>query len=984
MRRQDDGRERTDDARDPSAPPRDSDAAQLTLAARLREREKELALIHDVAMRLQDDAASIADHLAWLCARLPAAWFSPELAHATVRVQHPDLGELTAGAEHGSERSVEAALAASRQFDHDGSLTLSVGYVADADGVTPTFLSEEARLLESLADVLAGWLARRTTALRSLALQRDLARLAHVRQHLGDTYASVLEGTLDDVPERVLRAALQTIPNASLGSVLVRSDDGRYRFAAVEGYDAALLQLRLPATGILFGHDLSRTEPFFVTDLPGADATLSDSAARRELARISAAAKPVESLVAPIVVDGVLLAAISLERRAADAPFPDDAATTLHAYAQGVAVVFQRHERDTHTATMVHAVTATSDAIAVVDVPRQAGVGGAGAGPRFRLANPALAHLLGVELDALERWDPLAALGMATLTRGFRALRRAIRTREPAQFDVELRGADGQLRWLDVAVTLLERDAERARVLLVLRDVTAARAQLQELERVNAELAESLSEARTLEAIDAAITSGAEQGATLARVAAEVGRRPGITHVRISVGAGDDASDAQRRMVPVAVWHAPDGDGAATTFERSLPLISREALVGRLELALTRDFTPSPRWEAFLAVVAAQVAIAIENTTMITRLQEASTAYADLAAFSGRMEELDDAEALVEEGVRTLLATFGMHGAILFERVGDTLTPLQTWGVFDDPERPALQPFAIGEGAVGQAAISGAPVYVANYRDWRHAAQQPALHDVSAVLGLPIRSDGSVERALALVSVAEAVQLRSDQVEIARAFVLRLERALERAAVQKNIEATREAAFRTLGVALEQRDFETRGHTDRVVTLAQRLGERVGLDRGALEALTWGAYLHDVGKIGIPDQVLLKPGRLSAAEMASVQRHSVLGADMIADLRFIPTETREVVRSHHERWDGQGYPDGLAGASIPYLARLFSLVDVYDALRSTRPYKPAWSRAEALSELAAQAGRQFDPALCRTFLSLLAEDHDDGLYTAAP
>ncbi|WP_407571485.1 HD-GYP domain-containing protein [Deinococcus altitudinis] len=188
--------------------------------------------------------------------------------------------------------------------------------------------------------------------------------------------------------------------------------------------------------------------------------------------------------------------------------------------------------------------------------------------------------------------------------------------------------------------------------------------------------------------------------------------------------------------------------------------------------------------------------------------------------------------------------------------------------------------------------------------------------------------------------------------------------------------SAREAALRALGLGLEYKDRETRGHTDRVTELALRVGREVGLEAGNLQALRWGGYLHDIGKLAVPDQILLKPGKLDAQEWAAMQEHVSEGERFAEVLGFLPPATCEVISGHHERWDGTGYPRGLCGEQIPFLARLFALCDVYDALTSDRPYKVAWTHSEALSEIGAQAGRHFDPHLCETFLQMFRERPD--------
>jgi HD-GYP domain-containing protein (c-di-GMP phosphodiesterase class II) len=184
-----------------------------------------------------------------------------------------------------------------------------------------------------------------------------------------------------------------------------------------------------------------------------------------------------------------------------------------------------------------------------------------------------------------------------------------------------------------------------------------------------------------------------------------------------------------------------------------------------------------------------------------------------------------------------------------------------------------------------------------------------------------------------------------------------------------NIQST-ERFLGTLSRALESRDLETAGHTERVVNLSLRLGRALGLHPATLNALRIGAYLHDIGKMAIPDTILLKPGAFTPEERFEMQRHSELGHRLAALIPGIPQAALAVVRHHHERWDGRGYPDKIQGEKIPLLARIFSVIDVYDALCHARSYKHAWNEPEALIEIKAQSGAQFDPTVVSAFLSI--------------
>jgi putative two-component system response regulator len=173
-----------------------------------------------------------------------------------------------------------------------------------------------------------------------------------------------------------------------------------------------------------------------------------------------------------------------------------------------------------------------------------------------------------------------------------------------------------------------------------------------------------------------------------------------------------------------------------------------------------------------------------------------------------------------------------------------------------------------------------------------------------------------------------------------------------------------------LGNAIEARDSGMEGHCERLSALAIRLGESAGLSREELEQIRLGAVLHDIGKIGIPDSVLLKAGPLAPDELAFMRTHTLIGDRLLAPLELL-AGVRPIVRHHHERWDGAGYPDGLAGEAIPLAARIVALADSIEAMSARRVYRGALGREAILSELAAGRGAQWDPQLVDLALELV-------------
>jgi putative two-component system response regulator len=195
--------------------------------------------------------------------------------------------------------------------------------------------------------------------------------------------------------------------------------------------------------------------------------------------------------------------------------------------------------------------------------------------------------------------------------------------------------------------------------------------------------------------------------------------------------------------------------------------------------------------------------------------------------------------------------------------------------------------------------------------------------------------------------------------------------ALLRASAQVAELEHAEVVLTTLGLTIEARDPYTAGHCERLSRYSVALGQELGVDAGMLRALRLGGYLHDLGKIAIPDAILLKPGRLEQRERALIETHPAKGEELVRGLRSLDA-VRPIIRHHHERMDGSGYPDGLAGEAIPLGARIMAVVDVFDALHTRRPYRPPLSRNEALGILDHETEAGFwDARIAGTFAGMV-------------
>src|SRR5579859_189602 len=283
-----------------------------------------------------------------------------------------------------------------------------------------------------------------------------------------------------------------------------------------------------------------------------------------------------------------------------------------------------------------------------------------------------------------------------------------------------------------------------------------------------------------------------------------------------------------------------------------------------------------------------------------------------------------------------------------------------------------------GNGHAGQAVLERRLVSVPDLRAAaRSFAGWEALADegFQSYLAMPLMAKGSV---LGVLEVFLRRQRQMDQewLEFLETLAGQAAIAINNSALFEDLQrsnsdlaAAYDATIEGWSHALDLRDHETEGHTQRVTETTLRLAQLMGLGQADMLHIRRGALLHDIGKMGIPDNILLKPGPLNEAEWAIMRRHPTYAYEMLSPIDYL-RPSLDIPHYHHEKWDGSGYPYHLAHDRIPLTARIFSIVDVWDALRSDRPYRSGWPVAKVQAYLLAEAGKHFDPEIVKAFMSL--------------
>jgi putative nucleotidyltransferase with HDIG domain len=461
---------------------------------------------------------------------------------------------------------------------------------------------------------------------------------------------------------------------------------------------------------------------------------------------------------------------------------------------------------------------------------------------------------------------------------------------------------------------------------------------------------------------------------------------PALAGARIKLGEGIAGYVASTRQVLVLEdyrsWEGrlPGLDQDPIKAAIGAPMIYHGELIGSIGVADTeavRKFNEADG--KTLSLFAAQAASAIQNAQLFAqtdqRLQHISALHDVDMAISNSFDLRFILDVLLGE------VTHHLHidaaDILLFNPHTQMLETSASRGFRTGAIAKAR--LRLGQGLAGRAALEQRMVRVPDLSETEGGFMQAEMsrrEGFVAFLAVPLIIKGQTKGVLEVFHRA-ALAVDDEWLKFLETMAGQAAIAIDNASLfsglqQANTELALayEATIEGWSHALDLRDRETEGHTRRVTEISLQLADEVALSPEALRYMRWGALLHDIGKMGIPDQILLKPGPLTEEEWVIMRRHPTFAYEMLSPIRYLQPAL-DIPYCHHEKWDGTGYPRGLRGEQIPLPARIFAVVDVWDALTSDRPYRKAWSHEQALEYIARESGKHFDPNTVDIFLRIM-------------
>jgi putative nucleotidyltransferase with HDIG domain len=361
------------------------------------------------------------------------------------------------------------------------------------------------------------------------------------------------------------------------------------------------------------------------------------------------------------------------------------------------------------------------------------------------------------------------------------------------------------------------------------------------------------------------------------------------------------------------------------------------------------------------------------SESLTKKVLELSTLYEMSRSFSSTLDLRELLESVLDSALRIFEVDRGY--VTLRDRDTGAISIQASRGAVEDAEVEA-------HGSVAEWVVREGRPLVFN-PDGPNSSSIDALTGAKAALSVPLSSPEGAIGAITVGTDDQSYRFNSDDVRLLSTIANHVTIAIGNIELFSSLQDAYLATVRSLAAAVDAKDTYTRGHSERVALYSIAIAEELGLAHEQRMALEISAYLHDIGKIGVPEEILLKPGRLSDAEMAEMRHHPLIGANILKPVTF-PWPITPVVRHHHEHYDGSGYPAGLRADEIPLLARILSVADAFEAMTSDRPYRSGRSVEDAIEELKRCSGQQFDPRVVVVFSELLARTPEELLLTEDP
>ena len=408
------------------------------------------------------------------------------------------------------------------------------------------------------------------------------------------------------------------------------------------------------------------------------------------------------------------------------------------------------------------------------------------------------------------------------------------------------------------------------------------------------------------------------------------------------------------------------------------PLVAREKLIGVLlvnQKIGKPGFTHADR--TLVHELALDMAVAIQNTQLYERQHQSAERQKLLNQISTHLHQTLDLDELIPRiftEVNKAIKAEAQSIWLVDEEAGFIKCRYAT-----GPESEMLKGFAVSltaQSVVGSSVSRRKSIIIKDaQKDRRRArsADEWTGFVTRSLMTVPLVLKGKSIGAIQAVNKRGGRLFNQEDLNLFRAIADSAALAVNNAQLLAQLQNSYDLTLEALSSALDLRDRETEGHSRRVVEYTARLAEQIGLDKDTIKNIRRGALIHDIGKIGVPDAVLHKPGPLDGDERKIIERHPQAGHDMLDNIPYLREEI-QIVLGHQEKWDGTGYPNGLRGEEIPLGARLFMIADTFDALTSNRPYRMGRPYADARKIIEEESGKQFDPRAVAAFLSVPAEE----------